>query len=1577
MIKNYDKKLNNFLIQIPNTSQVTNLPEFLDIDFRSINLQERLTHHPYVVFLIECDAIMTRTTSKGIFVWKIIRFDFDQGVVTLGEGETLKRLMCCIKNYVSQKSIIQGLEGHEEAIYDKEFHQNPFEHGNSKCCSLDWAVWRGVYRAGPMETILTSAFADEDDCMVLKSLTTFFSAWKDNDSCRCCVACDLGTAFRECRGSVIQSFPWKLSSKEQFAISHLHSIKQEVRRQGLRSLLDILLDEVRDFNILGLQKSTLNTARKSTRSTPISSRSSIDVGNTPLYFQQLVDSKRNFYVEEKENMSLLSGLMAVMDRPLKKKDFQKEKKFVGSETQRALQEAELKWRRFDEMKSDRSSSIHEKTYVKTSRHVFKWQQVLEWIDNGFLEVLLKEGMRPVLEDDKVDFILVEDLANACLQVVKILPGEGSYRIVNFLISQMQILIEVFTTLKIGTPQEGSPIKELSFQQKMEKLKMSFKEMVRLCRLLALLVVSSVSIASSFANLDGLFLILNFYSIIVKEFSVDINNLDILEYDIVSEALPGEVSGLEKYSPKVLKPHAFSNAKVPRLQRQEEYKSKGRLPLQEVLVSSQISHAFCGINSKVSNVTLDSNVQSNIPKKKFFHFSKTKAPMITNGDILVGSYICPPQILTTINDVVSETKLHLLQSLVTMFESQSITLNKCKAKMREKLLIESTSSALLSWLLSDLIGGHSNAIPLYISHNLNKLIFKIIFLLDKDSESNVLHIQCPQENQFNFQYAEEGPWWSGPGPPPIQTPKIKLLGLMLVEIKERMDYILACLIDTLPGHVIKDSQKLATYKKMTKDNAKIYIYSLWINLARLFMVLSDYIKYWPTREPKSQYVLQCCGGHFHQTLTLLASLGPVVTWAPAQILAIQSLLKLLSLCIEDSIIINAKENWSDYENFLWEMLVETWAHWNCIQSYINWMALDCCHGCLICHVNNLQKTLLEPIHLHYYTLEEQLSMEKKIEGVFENFQHSELVPMKAMMFLHLVVLLAQQKIYTHNSNLQDGSTYLCFHNNALWFLHEIMNPIHGLLIMTIKSKPLRTCTDCKIETTNSGFILEISSSVEQYSLILLTQIFGFKFISPNVHVQENCGGGCPNIYLSKKYLMPFLYTLYSNFKNLYIGVIQQRGLNSLCTLQETHSWEDENKCVLTNHSSLKNNACNDKNMYSTMDEILNLCYLHAQVLHAVAKNLSKDGNQIFKDLCIMDFLVQEISLEYEFSHIADPKSNSKDDMATNSTHSNLQRLSSRKNSEILTELGGSNSNSIGACCMLQNLAQEYELRNSTLVCKDYVLQRSFDTCDVNDENPFVSLEQCKMNSKTNNITINYSSEFKKKRNFVPKDANFNNNSNIVKNVPIRLSCNPIYGIVNFGSKVDGNDSKKNWGIEYHKKEILYSGRFFDLNEEVEQELAAEEEDQLSEEEKQALVEDIEFRSIERKTQSHNIKDVSFSPTSTGSTSCHTSERDIPPTLNIRPLVPKLNFTSALHKTQSNMASGSDSETIHNDLEEQFCSNEDINVECKYSNLRVSYEKERLKRSIYHNSSLHVLLLELIISLMLDPQYVLNFLLFEKN
>jgi hypothetical protein len=195
--------------------------------------------------------------------------------------------------------------------------------------------------------------------------------------------------------------------------------------------------------------------------------------------------------------------------------------------------------------------------------------------------------------------------------------------------------------------------------------------------------------------------------------------------------------------------------------------------------------------------------------------------------------------------------------------------------------------------------------------------------------------------------------------------------------------------------------------------------------------------------------------------------------------------------------------------------------------------------------------------------------------------------------------------------------------------------------------------------------------------------------------------------------------------------------------------------------------------------------------------------------------------------------------------------------------------------------------------------------------------------------------------------------------------------------------------------VYCGRFFDLNDEVERELAAEEDDFVSIHMSTSQPENFEDQRKHfkvtcaiKQTAKSSLHSSSLAPQSQSlefveleeenpqrSQSPGQSSTSKPST---RPLVPKLNFSKAIRKGGLNFEEENvSSEPVASSNRDQclpttFASeSQRAHVEVNKSNpklegLFVSYTRERCSRRIYQNAGLHVLLLELFISLMLNPE-----------
>jgi hypothetical protein len=189
-----------------------------------------------------------------------------------------------------------------------------------------------------------------------------------------------------------------------------------------------------------------------------------------------------------------------------------------------------------------------------------------------------------------------------------------------------------------------------------------------------------------------------------------------------------------------------------------------------------------------------------------------------------------------------------------------------------------------------------------------------------------------------------------------------------------------------------------------------------------------------------------------------------------------------------------------------------------------------------------------------------------------------------------------------------------------------------------------------------------------------------------------------------------------------------------------------------------------------------------------------------------------------------------------------------------------------------------------------------------------------------------------------------------------------------------------------KEIKYSGRFFDLNEEVERELGQED---MSNEEFNNVLEDIEEES--------NLQDFSsevavFDATkskldgfirSSGSAPFSEVKHEATTKAKLNhPPIPRLNLSKSVRKGgpaikldtaaelefPSSRTSTWDSKFRPNAV---FELQQELHKEVRSSDINYeSYETGCLQRRLYRHVGLHVLLLELFVSLMLTPQLVIQ-------
>jgi hypothetical protein len=1719
--------------------QVIDLPQFLDVDFRHLDLPLWLAHHQYAVFVSGSDLAVAQTSSKdNSCVWTIFRFEFSKGIVLFAKGNNnhFRNLECNFgkvdkeqqprrSDLLSQKKKQQQQQKkkkkrkkqkHEEEVSKKKKVKEtssiePEQPAVHVCSMLQWKPWgkastqRDVLGTCLLDNILQYAFkCSEAEGTVAKSLTNQSKAL-DEEAYKCSLSVDLGTALRESKGSFASS-SWKLSSKEQCALSHMRSSSRGIRRRGLQVFLDLMVNAAIDPS----------TRPKSGRSALPCKQARSSPGTARL--QGAAPSS------EVENKTLLSGLMAAaMNRPPMDKQLtmEKDKRWVGSQTERALKVAEKNWNQFEAMKSDCLLQSAGGGSNKKAHCQIEWRRVLEWLNNGFLELLLQEGIlgsslrgsSHPREDERAVFLDVQELSDVCLKVVEIVPGEGSCRLVKCLASIIENVNRTLIAMVVENPkfsgnsglleetpdltrghakvrivEETSQLEENSKER--EKLQDMFQEMVWVCRLLPLLVSSSELVAAAFAKERGLTLILELYSSLVRAFPVGLKAVDkTLDGDEKEVILPGEVVKASQEIPlNVLRSPTCSqsvgNHHTANISNERD-SNVGQLSSIGITNLPCFKHGGSDLGPEIPMTALRSQQErcvhdtlssrkrpSHVPQLSLSLLAVTAAEQEQRQVPQIKDHLCSSNMDTgllslsrttaanmhlsvmtpNVFNIICEAKLHLLRAIACMLACRSITIHRLQHRLTQKL---NAKHGLILCFLPDLIGGPFSRFPACIGNRLKRMIFRVLFLLDKDD--------CAEEDDmFGFLHGSGSscqikdtpgvPWWSGPGPPPIiGDTKRGFSDTMLEEIQQRLDNILSAMSALLTGHAPpvnmectsceEEDSVLTNDPRSTRCHHSTYVSRLWIDLAYLLTVLSEYVQFWPQQAGKVREVVNSCGVQAECILSLLSGLGVTSSWGPAEILTMQSLLKLLSVCICNLVCgkMNSTQGWGDAEHCLWDVIFKNPANWNCLLQYVSYLTSDICQRCLGYLLEDFQRSLQEPIRLYYRMLGQKVGMGGISDHVFASFQGMEASPKNVLGFLRLVVLLVQKRL-----DMAQESSSVSHVLDSLSLLEGIMNPSDGLLMMAVnrqaKAIPLQTkeseqknssptlhisrdqgklhgnlCADTEKSGSDNGFQRDVRSfcpqcadlvltgrndskigDITHESLCLLAEIFSLKLSSssgqrlssPKRCVQEKTT--LHNPFLTSKYLDPILDTIFHGFKRLYTTTAPDESLlhESAAYVQNRRKHAEPSQG--SNNKLWRNRGSNSREN----EQKCNACAAFARILLAVAQNQTGDASQTFHRLHVMEFLVQQIALEYEFSQVATPKTQ---DSMTGST---VERDSGKKEIQMA---GNFRRMETQENC-------EWQLGSVSAKDKTYL-------------SPVIQPHQFSQLSSPQSREHEFISRWRKKhdghdvqRSELPLCERDENISTLVSewdNCSIAVTQRRVTGtpresrdteskihLQTFLTKLYNPALMSSGGLAGlatpRLNEVVYCGRFFDLNDEVERELAAEEDDFVSINMSTNQLENFEDQrkhfkvtcAIEQtaKSSSHSS---SLAPQSQSlefveleeenpqrSQSPGQSSTTKPST---HPLVPKLNFSKAIRKR------GLDFEEENVSSEPVASSNRDqclptrfsfegqrADVEFNKSNpklegLFVSYTRERCSRRIYQNAGLHVLLLELFISLMLNPEY----------
>lgn len=560
-------------------------------------------------------------------------------------------------------------------------------------------------------------------------------------------------------------------------------------------------------------------------------------------------------------------------------------------------------------------------------------------------------------------------------------------------------------------------------------------------------------------------------------------------------------------------------------------------------------------------------------------------------------------------------------------------------------------------------------------------------------------------------------------------------------------------------------------------------------------------------------------------------------------------------------------------------------------------------------------------------------------------------------------------------------------------------------------PRALTTACK----ECGKILCDNKSLTQDFLCLLSDVFGLKIsarIQNNSILPVHDGDMERNPFLTSKYVEPFLDTVFRCFLQLYnTGMhagnqtdhtstprmipLQVKCASSFDTRGGSKRLSNQMPaCVKSGFNGpagSKFSRITEQEAVLTSESykdeaISHLCKLHAGVLLTLAQNQSEDVRKRFRQLKVMDFLIEQISLEYEACHFVTPRQGS-------GAHDNVQRPNFSDSDALQTEQSG----------FSEKAARFWPEKNQNGVLEQEICSVPVPMVKPQTNSSLrATLEPFSTKAKGNLNTfkrrqLSSVSIPQLKLDQIPRDTGnsfdrddaFNNTANLKGIVqpenqellPAEIASRPHSqrGYSETHSSPESCSSAKELGgLDKNEDQLdparslkgncgsldksKYSGRFCDFNEEVDHQLAEE-----------AVTGSLdEGEDADRPEQDEDSMSSTFV---SSHNAIHTKPGEGSHSNQTRPPVPKLNLPKSVRKDWTSRAEPTIIAPLAQDTvapasassERCFSGSNSIcgaTDSCAHTST-FSYESGRMRRRIYSNADLHVLLLELVISLMLTP------------
>ncbi|CAM6089558.1 unnamed protein product [Calypogeia fissa] len=1017
IIQEYQELLRRFVLS----------SNFLDLDFQLVDLQKWLKHHPFASFLKGSDILVVRRGHELFnFQWVVLRFDFSEGLVKSTTGEDLDDLdMVFGKKGTSIQAFAIQVNKWGQGIVScgDKGQETEFEKISE---NLYWKIWRVPINTedthgGPLIWLLLDAFGGEDSLSLTEttSLKLLFGSLTQMD------CCSPSTNYIETiliSGRSSKGMSWK----EQCALSHLRSSSEELKGRGLDVLLNLLLGP---------------------------------------------ESKKSFHYNLNTSYhATVAGVDASF------------------------------------LEEGRKHSLLQEIDSQPKHGVEPFLHIMDWLNCGFLGVLLdrtvfKSGGWKVDSMETGEGLNIDVVLEACLRVLELVPKEGSSQLANLLAKLVQEAFEDFTklnvNLKMSIPErshhKGTKGKPINCRQSVQPSVLSMvRKVMRFCKLLYLLASQSPVIGGPFAESGGLDLIFDLYFCLVKRFPTN------LRFGVLSNAtgscksleqvLPGEMVNTLNTSLKVfpcILPHACINGvaqaclldhfispktekvefawpptsdwkllhpfknlpinshpyttempttdhlyeeesgwtqdfdlKLDAAEAVELHKPHQSTQMRSTSTLSNGSFNSSGIASTVEygplrinhNAEDDSQPEGTaafdtpkqarpvVPRLPLSSlrrstsrvgpsFAELKEPGALHtaasgfSPCQVSSIIGAPtsnfEILTAVFDV----KIELLQTMICLLSNSSHYLCSSTRKLLQKYQKEDEDYLALQFL-PDIVSSFVKIVPGNTTQNTKKMLFEVVSLLER-GQTSIRKRRTPSSLERRMHGTLVMACKVGQG---LSLPGSKrLVDSLLLHIGKRLQTLVCHL-----GNLLAASQKLKEEETRTKkqpshtmhmealedcvsplenpDISSGHLLNLWVDIGLLLRAIVDFLVLWP-KEDSVQCVLNSCKKEIESVLGLLAEYSSKNNWSLAQILTMENLLKLFTVCMKSFVLEKTPEfqTWSEIDTFFWQLLFVNDVHWNCVKNFATWVVMKSCQGCFKKLFKGYRKVLLEPLEIYYNML----------------------------------------------------------------------------------------------------------------------------------------------------------------------------------------------------------------------------------------------------------------------------------------------------------------------------------------------------------------------------------------------------------------------------------------------------------------------------------------------------------------------------------------------------------------------------------------------------------------------------------